>query len=77
MHVPCSTLTAVQQARLDMMYELAETNDLDVMNCFDRWGANTNYTALNGLGYYGDNNHPKATGYGDIAALVAEKLLRI
>lgn len=77
MHIPCSTLTATQQATLQMMYDLAETNNIDVINCFDRWGSNANYSALNALGYYADTNHPLALGYGDIAALCAEKLLSI
>lgn len=45
-------------------YDLADTNDLPVIDMEDRWGT---YTAANALGLMTDTLHPNASGYADVA----------
>ncbi|SDC46609.1 SGNH/GDSL hydrolase family protein [Nocardioides lianchengensis] len=42
------------------IYELADTNDLPVIDFQDRWAT---YTSANGYGLMSDNLHPNASGY--------------
>lgn len=54
------------------LYELADSNDLPLLDFFDRWGS---YDSANGLGLMFDSLHPNATGYADLGRAVASALL--
>ena len=67
--MPCSgfTLTAYTQA----LYDLADTNDLPLIDIQDRWGT---YTLANGYGLMSDLVHPNSAGYADVARAVLQSL---
>lgn len=49
------------------LYELADTNDLPLIDMFDRWGS---YTLSNAYGLMDDGTHPNRNGYAEEAAAV-------
>lgn len=59
--------TAYRQA----LYDLADSNNLPVLDLYDRWGT---YASANGLGLMTDSLHPNAAGYADIAAAASALL---
>lgn len=54
------------------LYELADTNDLPLIDFFDRWGS---YSLTNGLGMMADTLHPNAAGYADLGLAVASAIV--
>lgn len=61
-------LTAYRTA----LYEIADSEDLPVLDMFDRWGS---YTEGNTLGLYSDNYHGSKAGYRDYAQAVADLII--
>lgn len=53
------------------LYELADTNDLPVLDFTDRWGS---YGTANGFGMMYDSWHPNANGYADLGIAAAAVL---
>lgn len=68
---------AAQQAYINAMYQLANTNNIPIIDIFQRWNT---YTISDTLGLIfedstGNNFHPNNLGYWDIARTVANLLL--
>lgn len=55
-----------------VLYQIADTNDLPVLDLFDRWGT---YTSANSLGLMFDGFHPAAPGYRDYGRAVRRALI--
>lgn len=62
-----------QSAYADELYNLADTNNLPILDVQHRW---VDYTTGNGQGYYfsGDVTHPTETGYYDIARAIFDAI---
>jgi lysophospholipase L1-like esterase len=57
------------------LYELADTNNLPLLDLAERWGS---YAISNAapLSLYGDVTHPNSKGYGDVAAAVFDVVMQ-
>lgn len=65
---------ATQRRYVQAMYDLAQANNVALVDGFYRFGS---YEIANPLGFYTDNKHPTATGYADIAAALRSAILGV
>ena len=63
-----SASTVTQQALINVMYSLAASNNVTLIDLWGRWQS---YSVSNGLGLAYDNLHPNGAGYSDVAQFIA------
>jgi hypothetical protein len=64
---PWATGGAFDPTYRQVLYNLADVNDLPLLDTWDRWGS---YALANAGGIMGDTAHPNAAGYADIARMI-------
>jgi hypothetical protein len=67
---------ATQQQYITAMYQLAITNQIPIIDLFDRWGSYERANIAPFL-FYGHILHPNGPGYSDFAQAISTQLLSV